>query len=158
MIKQNICFDLYVRWPITVWYERSVIRRSPPQRGMLSTTFGQKVCSVTKSSDEGQYLDHIWLKSATRRSPPMRGNIWTTFGRSPLRDEVLQQGAIFGPHLVKVCCVIKSSDEGQIFGPHLVGIAVRYICLPHLEIVRCVTIFFDHIWSLRHFVDNEYLC
>jgi hypothetical protein len=87
----------------------------------------------------------------------MRGNIWTTFGRSPLRDEVLQRGAVFGIHLVEVRCVIKSSDEGRIFGPHLVGIAVRYICLPHLAIVRCVTIFFDHIWSLRHFVDDEYL-
>ncbi len=59
------------------------------------------------------YRPHLVKKSAAWQSPPMRGNIWTTFGWSPLRDEVLRWGAIFGPHLVEVHCETKSSDEGQ---------------------------------------------
>ncbi len=71
---------------------------------------------MTKSSNEGHNLGHIWSKSAVRQSPPMRGTFWTTFGPSPLRDKVLQQGAQFGPHLVKVYCMTKSSNEGHILG------------------------------------------
>jgi hypothetical protein len=46
---------------------------------------------------------------------------------------------MFGPHLVEVRCVTKSSDEGRMLGPHLVK-------------VRCVTKssdkghILDHIW------------
>ncbi len=104
-------------------------------------------------------------------SPPMRGTFWATFGQSPLRDKVLQWGAHFGPHLVEVHCVTKSSNEGHILGhiwsksavresPPTRGIFVfatfghcllRDICVqwpimgiifwPHLTKVRCVTRF-----------------
>jgi hypothetical protein len=43
----------------------------------------------------------------------MRGTIWATFGQSLLHDKVLQSGAQFGPHLVKVRCMKKSSNEGH---------------------------------------------
>ncbi len=72
-----------------------------------------KVRCVTKSSNEGHNLGHIWLKSAVWQSPPMRGTIWATFGQSPLRDKVLQRGAQFGLHSVKVRCVTKPSNEGH---------------------------------------------
>jgi hypothetical protein len=85
---------------------------------------------------KGTCLDHIWLKSAVWQSPPTRGTFWATFGQSPLRDKVLwlwgtfwatfdqsplcdkvhQQGAHFGPQLVEVLCVTKSSNEGHILG------------------------------------------
>ncbi len=101
----------------------------------------------------------------------MRGTFWATFGQSPLCDKVLQRGAHFGPHLVKVHCVTKSSDEGHILGhiwwksavrqsPPTRGIIVfatfgncplcdnfarwpimGIIFWPHLTKVRCVTRF-----------------
>ncbi len=45
----------------------------------------------------------------------MRGTIWTTFGWSQLRDKVLQLGAQFGPHLVKVRSETKSFNKGHHF-------------------------------------------
>ncbi len=65
---------------------------------------------------KGTCLDHVWLKPAVWQSPPMRGTFWATFGWSPLCDKVLQWGAHFGPHLVKVQCMTKSSNEGHILG------------------------------------------
>jgi hypothetical protein len=74
-----------------------------------------EVRSETKSSNEGHILDHIWSKPAVRQSPPTRGTFWNTFGQSPLRDKVLQQGAQFGPHLVKVRSETKFSDKEHHF-------------------------------------------
>ncbi len=65
---------------------------------------------------KGTCLDHIWSNSAARQSPPMRGTFRATFGQSPLHDKVLRRGAHFGPHLVEVRCVTKSSNEGHISG------------------------------------------
>ncbi len=105
-----------------------------------------KVHYVTKSSDKGHNSGHIWSKSAAWQSPPMRGKIWATFGQSPLRDKVLRWGAKFGPHLVEVRCVTKSSNEGYSFDHIGSKSAVRQspptrgiIFLPHLAIVHCVT-------------------
>jgi hypothetical protein len=52
----------------------------------------------------------------------MWGTFWASFGQSPLHDKVLQRGAHFGPHLVEVRCMTKSSDEGLFLGPHLVKV------------------------------------
>jgi hypothetical protein len=87
-------------------------------RGTFCATFGQsplhdkvlqwgahfgphlvEVRCVTKSSDEGHILGHIWSKSAAWQSPPTMGIFWATFGWSPLRDKVLQWGAHFRPVL-----------------------------------------------------------
>ncbi len=130
-----------------------------------------KVRCMTKSSDEGHILGHIWSKSAAWQSPPMRGTYWAKYGQSPLHDKVLQGGAHIGPHMVKVHCVTKSSDEGHILGHIWSKSAVRksspmrsiivfatfghcplgdnlvwwpimgIIFWPHLTKVRCVTCF-----------------
>ncbi len=123
-----------------IW-SKSTVRQSPLTRGTFWTTFGQsplhdkvlqygahfgphlvKVCSETKSSNKGHILDHSWSKSSVWQSPPTRGTIWTTFGQSLLRDKVLQQGAQFGPHLVKVRSETKSSNKGHQFLKHLVNV------------------------------------
>ncbi len=123
---RGICLD-------HIW-SKSTVRQSPSMRGTFWTTFGQsplhdkvlwqgaqfgphlvKVCCMTKSSNKGHNLGHIWLKSAAWQSPPMKGTFWATFGWSPLRDKVLQWGAQFKPNLVKVCSETKSSNEGQFF-------------------------------------------
>ncbi len=72
-------------------------------------------CAVWQSPPtRGTFLGHIWLKSAAWQSSPTRGTFWATFGWSPLHDKVLWQGAHLGPHLVKVCCLTKSSKKGLI--------------------------------------------
>ncbi len=96
-----------------------------------------KVRSETKSSGKGHILGNICSKSAAWQSLLTRGTIWTTFGRSPLRDKVLQQGAQFGPHSVKVHSETMSSNEGRHF-------------LPHLANVHCVTSSSDD-WSWSSF-------
>jgi hypothetical protein len=114
-----------------IWSE-SAAWQSPLTRGTFWATFGRsplhdkvlqwgvhfgphlvEVCWVTKSSNEGHILGHIWSKSTAWQSPPMMGTFWATFGWSLLRDKVLQWGAHFRPHLVKVCSETKSSDEGH---------------------------------------------
>ncbi len=115
-----------------VWL-KSAVWQSPPTRGTFWATFGRsplrdKVLQLgahfgphliearcmTKSSNEGHILGHIWLKSSVWQSPLMRGTFWAAFGQSPLHDKVLHQGAHFWPHLVKVRCMTKSFDEGHI--------------------------------------------
>ena len=64
---------------------------------------------------EAKIHDHIWSKSAVWQSPPTRGNFWTTFGQSSLCDKVLRWGAIFGPYLVGVRCVISPPMRGIFF-------------------------------------------
>ena len=104
-LSRGIC------WTIT---EQSPQRDKFLQQGAHFGPHLVKVRSVTKSSKEGHILDSIWSKSAAWQSPPMRGTFWTTFGKSPLHDKVIQWGAHFGPHLVEVRCVTKSSNEGRI--------------------------------------------
>jgi hypothetical protein len=117
-----------------IW-SKSTVWQTPPMRGTFWATFGQsplrdkvlqqganfgphlvEVHCMTKSSNEGHILGHIWSKPAGWQSPPMRGTFWVTFGQSPLGDKVLQRGAHFVLHLVKVCCVTKSSIEGPFLG------------------------------------------
>jgi hypothetical protein len=81
-----------------------------------------KVHCETNFFNKGHILDHIWSKSAVRQSPLTRGTFWTTFGQSLLCDKVLQRGAQFGPHLVKVCSEAKSSNKGHHFLPHLANV------------------------------------
>ena len=120
--------------------EQSPQRDKVLQRGAHIRPHLVKVHSVTKyCSDEGHISDHIWLKSAAWQSPLMRGTFWTTFGQIPQHDKVLQWGAHFGPCLVKVCCVTKSSDKGNIFRPHL----VKVHCVTKSSDKRRVS---DHIW------------
>ncbi len=95
-------FQQWVHCLIHIWLN-SVAKGSPPLRGTCP--------------------DHIWSKSAVWQSPPRRGTFWTTFGQSPQWDKVLQQGAHFGPHVVKVCSKKKSSNKGHILGPHLVKVS-----------------------------------
>jgi hypothetical protein len=148
-----------------IWL-KSAARQSPPTRGTFWATIGRtplrdkvlqqrahfgphlvKVRCMTKSSNEEHILGHIWSKSAAWQSPPMRGTFWATFGQSLLRDKVLQQGAHFGPHLVKVRCVTKSSNEGHFLGHIWMKSTVRQsppmrgitVFLPHLAFVCCVT-------------------
>ncbi len=148
-----------------IW-SKSTVRQCPPTRSTFQATFGQsplhdkvlwwgahfrphlvevrcvtkssneghilghiwsKVRCVTKSSNEGHISGHIWSKSAAWQSPPTRGTFWATFGQSPLCDKVLLWGAHFEPHLVEVRSETKSSNEGHHF------------FLPHLAIVCCVT-------------------
>ena len=162
-------------------FGRSPLRDKVLHVGQNSRPHLVKVCCVTKSSNEGQYLDqHIWSKSAVQQSPPMRGNHWTTFGQSPLCDKVLRQGAIIGPHLVKVRCVTKSSDEGQSLDHIWLESAVRqspptrgkFFFRPHLVDIRCViyflvtflgscplhdNFFWPHLVTKVIFIDNELL-
>ena len=94
---------------------------------------------VAKQShpSKGTCLDNIWSKSAVWQSPPTRGTFWATFGQSLLHDKVLQWGAHFGPHLVKVRCVTKSSNEGHISGHIWSKSAVRQSPLMRGIIVFC---------------------
>ncbi len=172
-LTRGICLD-------HIW-SKSAVRQSPPTRGTFQTTFVQspqwdkvlrqgahfgphlvEVRCVTKSFNRGHILDHIWSKSAVRQSPPRRGTFWTTFGQSPLHDKVHQQGAQFGPHLAKVRCVTKFSNEEHNLDHIWSKSTVRQnpptrgiIFLPHLANVRCVTSssddqswasFSGHIW------------
>jgi hypothetical protein len=61
---------------------------------------------MTKSSDEGHILGHIWSESAVRQSLQTRGIIvFATFDHYPLRDNFVRwliMGIIFWPHLTKV--------------------------------------------------------
>ncbi len=117
-----------------IW-SKSTVWQSPPTRGTFRATFGWsqlrdkvlqrgahfgphlvEVRCVTKSFNERHISGHIWSKSAAWQSPPMRGTFRATFGRSPLHDKVLQWGAHFGPHLIKVRCVTMSSNKGHILG------------------------------------------
>ncbi len=83
-----------------------------------------------QSSNEGHILGHIWLKSAAWQSPPTRGTFWATFGQSPLHDKVLQQGAHFGPYLVKVRSETKSSNEGHNCFCHIWPLSAAWqLCL-----------------------------
>ncbi len=102
-----------------------------------------EIRSETKSSDKGHISDYIWSKSAAWQSPPTRGTIWTTFGRSPLRDKVLQQGAQFGTHLVKVCSETKSSDKWHHFFATFGQCPLRdkFLWWPIMGIIS------GHIWS-----------
>ncbi len=143
-----------------IW-SKSAVWQSPPTRGTFWATFGRsplhdkvlwqgahfgphlvEVCCMTKPSDEGHILGHIWSKSAVWQSPPMRGTFWAPFSQSPLHDKVLRQGAHFGTHLVKVRCVTKSSDEGHILGHIWSKSAVRQSPPTRGIIVFC------HIWQL----------
>ncbi len=153
-----------------IW-SKSAAWQSPLTRGTFWATFGWsplhdkvlqwgahfgqhlvEVHCVTKSSNDGHILGHIWSKSAAWQSPPTRGTFWATFCQSPLHDKVLQWGAHFWPHLVEVRSETKSSDEGHhcffaTFGHCLLrdnfvhwpimGIIFRQ----HLIKVRCVTLF-----------------
>ena len=67
------------------------------------------------------------------------GTFWTTFGQSPQRDKVLRWGAHFGPHLVKVCSMTKSSKEGHILD-HIWSKSAAWQSPP----MRGT--FLDHIW------------
>jgi hypothetical protein len=136
-----------------IW-SKSAVWQSPPTRGTFWAIFGWsplrykvlqwgayfgphlvKVHCVTKSSNKGHILSHIWSKSAAWQSPLMRGTFWATFGQSPLRDKVLWWGPHFGPHLVKVRSETKSSGEAH------------HCFLPHLAIVCCVTtLSFSQSW------------
>jgi hypothetical protein len=100
---------------------RSVTKSS--DKGHIFGPHLVEVRSETRSSNKRHISDHIWSKSTVWQSPPMRGTVWTTFGQSLMHDKVLQQGAQFGPHLVKVRCVTKSSDKGHHFLPHLANVS-----------------------------------
>ncbi len=89
---------------IHMWSD-SIAKRSHPSRGTCLDHIRSKSAAWWSPSTRGTCLDHIWSKSAVRQSPPTRGTFWTTFGWMPLRGKILWQGAQFGPHLVKVCCV-----------------------------------------------------
>ena len=103
-----------------IW-SKSAVWQSPPTRGTFWTTFGRspqldsvlqwgahfgphlvKFHFVMKSSNEGNISDQLWLKSA----------VW----------QVLQWGAHFGPHLVKVHWVMKSFNERRFIWLYLVKI------------------------------------
>ncbi len=85
-----------------------VAKQSHPSRGICLDHIWSKSAVWQSPLTRDVCLDHIWSKFAVRQSPPMRGTFWTTFGQSLLHDKVLQWGAQFGPHLVKVRCVTKS--------------------------------------------------
>ena len=69
--------DEYVVDPFVV-KPRSKIKS--PVEGHMFGPHLVKVHYVTKSSDEGHILSHIWSKSAVGQSPPMRGTFWAPFG------------------------------------------------------------------------------
>ncbi len=132
-----------------------------------------KVCCKTKSSDEGHNSGHIWSKSAAWQSPPTRGTFWAKFGQSQLCDKVLRWGAHFGPHLVEVRCVTKSSNVGHISGhiwsksaawqsPPTVGTLengyVRNVPLPRIPRIQSTSQVADATnWYMR--VDTyEFVC
>ncbi len=102
-----------VRWVSTIWasFGWSPLRDKVLRWGSQFGPHLVEVHCVTKSSDEGHNLDHIWSKSAVRQSPPTRGIIFfPTFGHCPLRDNVfwwLIMGIILLPHLTKVRCVTR---------------------------------------------------
>jgi hypothetical protein len=146
----------------THMWSNSVAKQSHPLRGTCLDHIWSKSAAWQSPATRGTYLDHIWSKFAVRHSPPTRGTFRTTFGQSPLHDKVFQQGAQFGPHLVEVNCMTKSSNVGHNLdhiwskstvrqSPPMRGINF----LPHLANVRCVTSSFDdqswasfscHIW------------
>ncbi len=110
--------------------------------------FTTRVRIGMQSSNKKHFLGHFWSKSAAWQSPLMRGNSWATFGWSPLHYEVLQWGAYSGAtYLVKICWMIKSSDEGHNFGPYLAEVCCvikwsnegHIFIGPHLAEVCCVT-------------------
>ncbi len=127
---------------VDLYVVKSIANQGPPSRSTCLDNIWSKSAAWQSPLTRGICLDHIWSKSTVRQSPMTRGTFWTTFGWSPLRDKVLQQEAKFGPHLVKVCCMTKSSNEGGTiwttfgqspqwdkvlwwgaqFGPHLVKV------------------------------------
>ncbi len=100
---------------IHVWLN-SIVKRSPLSRSTYLDHIWSMFTVWQSPPMRGICSDHIWSKPAVRQSPPTRGTFWTTFGWSPLCDKVLQRGAQYGPHLVEVCCVTKSSNEGHNLG------------------------------------------
>ncbi len=100
-----------------------------------------EVRSETKSSNKGHISNHIWSKSIAWQSPLKRGTFWATFSQSLLRDKVLWWGAQFGPDLVKVRCVTKSTNEGHNLDQFLSKSAVRQ-SPPKRGTIFC------HIWLL----------
>jgi hypothetical protein len=97
-----------------------------------------EVCCMTKSSNEGHNLGHIWLKSAMRQSPPTRGIIvFATFGHCPLRDNFVRwpiMDIIFWPHLTKVRCVTLPQTN-EICFPFYARFGQRQLTDMHLLLV-----------------------
>ncbi len=123
-------YALINNWNPIVWYQlflmmstllihmwsNNVAKQSHLSRGTCLNHICSKSAVWQSPLMRGICSDHIWSKFAEWQSPPMRGTFWATFGRSPLCDKVLQWGAHFGLHLVKVHCMTKASNEGHILG------------------------------------------
>ncbi len=156
-LSHGICWTITELSPLS-W-------QSPSTRGTFLDHTWSKSAVWQSPPTRGTFLDHIWSKSAVWQSPPMRGTFQTTFGQSLLRDKVLQWGAHFGPHLVEVRCVTKSSSEGHFFD-HIWSKSAAWQKPPTRGIfstcmigVRCVTRppfkgpwIFCHTWQFFYFV------
>ena len=110
--------------------EQSLQRDKVLRRGAHFRPHLVKDCSVTKSSNEGCILGHIWLKSAAWQSPPMRGTFLDHIWLKPAVWQSLPTRGIFWTCMIEVRCVTDSSYKG------------RWIFCCIWPIVHCVTILF----------------
>jgi hypothetical protein len=112
-----LCLGLLVRIPLNV-----LITWQCNWRWRFQFRIDQQlesVCLVWAFFDDEYVVNPYVVELCSKMKSSVEGymfGLWTTFGQSPLCDKVLNKGHMFGPHLVEVRCLTKSSNEEYNLG------------------------------------------